>query len=659
MLREGPARLRQWVAEARGGGLAGRRRRCAAVAAGPEMERIVQPLSRLVSLARDTAEQAGACLERFRVLQGSLARGVQDFLVVDADGLDEPAMGLVRTCLAVFQECDPLLRDDGLRALSAACDHVAQDCEHIADLLRSRDEAYSELRHYEDKVAMLRRQSGGQASGGSSSGEDSSGELLLETAASDPSLGTWQSSRLARNLDKLSHAKAAVVSQQCGWEAELQAFKARRTVHTRAVLLGLLRTYLRLLADWGRRASEAVASFDEELRPGTAVKVVGLPGVGQAGDDGFAATVEAREEATGRCVVSLRDGLRTAVRPESLCPLPRAGISVEPACGSCIAGCVAEVRCGGLDGPVSEALVGGVHAEVLTSAAWGARIRVPPAAAAGPKSVEVRTAKWRQRVAVSEAAFRYYEPVTFGPCGKNVELATSSASSQPPTGEAMRDVATRTSGLLDGVVLTAEPLPAVPAEGSPHGCQYYFEVEVLDAAQRCTGTTRTVSLGFAWSAPGEAAARPPEMARQLPRSFVVGGDLPRAYLSGRELCKVLGWRPLFDVAGGSVIGALLQVRAGSARLTVVQDGACRCSAEAELPEGRWEGAPHGVVDVCGTVQRVALRQGAEVPGAALQAASHQTPRQAAGREGPVHGGGGSAGSAQRRCLSVDSAWARV
>jgi len=141
------------------------------------------------------------------------------------------------------------------------------------------------------------------------------------------------------------------------------------------------------------------------------------------------------------------------------------------------------------------------------------------------------------------------------------------------------------------------------------------------------------------------------MARQLPRSFVVGGDLPRAYLAGKEHSRISsGWRPLFDLSAGSVLGALLQVQAGIAKLTILQDGACRCAVEAELPDARWDGAPHGAVDVCGTVQRVLLRQGAEIPKVALQAAC----REASGDCGTrAAGAAAGAAGAQRRSLSVD------
>lgn len=99
----------------------------------------------------------------------------------------------------------------------------------------------------------------------------------------------------------------------------------------------------------------------------------------------------------------------------------------------------------------------------------------------------------------------------------------------------------------------------------------------------------------------------PEMLSGLPRSFSIGGDLPRVHLGCQELCKISGWRPLMELEVGSVVGALLEETPVGRRLTVVQDGTARCSAEAPVP-AEWGDEVYGVVDVCGTVQRVELRQ---------------------------------------------------
>jgi len=56
------------------------------------------------------------------------------------------------------------------------------------------------------------------------------------------------------------------------------------------------------------------------------------------------------------------------------------------------------------------------------------------------------------------------------------------------------------------------------------------------------------------------------------------------------------------------------------QLTIFQDGVRRCSVEADVPEA-WGDDVFGIVDVCGTVQRIALRQAALPPGQASPAGS--------------------------------------
>merc|ERR1712060_377980 len=96
-------------------------------------------------------------------------------------------------------------------------------------------------------------------------------------------------------------------------------------------------------------------------------------------------------------------------------------------------------------------------------------------------------------------------------------------------------------------------------------------------------------------------------------AFVVGGDLPKAHLGGREIGKVTGWRPLRDVVAGSRVGALLEQTSSEISLTVYQDGALRSSTKASLPQGWGQAAVHGVVDVCGHVRRVEIKQGMAPP----------------------------------------------
>lgn len=259
-------------------------------------------------------------------------------------------------------------------------------------------------------------------------------------------------------------------------------------------------------------------------------------------------------------------------------------------------------------------------------------------------------------MAIVGAAFRYYRPTGFGgPRGRRVEFISTAdaAPGAPPA------VAQRTSGLLDGGSITAEPLdplpcsPAspptastTPTETEGSGRCYYFEIEVREMVQRSIITTKTLSIGFVWlprwpsppascadhassssifASPGASTVSVPELVGQMPRSIVIGGDLPRASFGGQELRKVTGWRPLLELQVGTTVGALLEEvgrEPGLHRLTIFQDGVRRCHAEANVPPEWGCGAViHGVVDVCGTVQAVQLRQAAEPPITAAPLAS--------------------------------------
>ncbi|CAE8614680.1 unnamed protein product, partial [Polarella glacialis] len=484
---------------------------------------------------------------------------------------DDQAKGFTQVCLGFFRDCDALSRDTGLRDLSVSCEQVSQECQHVAELLRSREQARQELAHYEEKVRQLQKRGGrspsvGRSSHGSSDDDDEEVDaVLLPASAGRPT------ARLSRNLEKLvqSRADEKSMSQLC--DSELRAFGRRRTSHSRAVCHGLLRSYVRLLADWGRQSRAVAAAFDQELQPGTAVRVAGVaPSSPDSDEQDSPAIVEGLEPGTGRCVVSLPSGERLAVRPELLRPLAgeipwslaskdfssvvAAGqVVVIPAaapCGGAGIGMEVEVRCGGLDAQISEVLVDGEPAEILSASSWRAWVRLPPRRRAGPARVEVRTDGWQQRLAGSVDVLQYFEPVCFGPKGQNIELSFSASLPQglAPT------VATRTSGLLHGLVLTsialpdftsrmpssaeatasesaAQKLPAMghmssasttpmpvrlrdasparvslPAPDSSHEhpapadvlWRHFFEVEILDAAERSTGTSRTLSVGFVW-----------------------------------------------------------------------------------------------------------------------------------------------------------------
>jgi hypothetical protein len=309
-------------------------------------------------------------------------------------------------------------------------------------------------------------------------------------------------------------------------------------------------------------------------------------------------------------------------------------------------GCEAIVSCRRLDGLIHEVLVDGIKGDIIEATSERARIRVPPSQTIGSASVELRTKAWLKHVAFSQAGFRYYDPIGFGVCGRNVNLeaADGALAKAPPR------FAKREEGLLEGVALTARPLTAVDKkavlagqESGPNCRSYYFETCIQAVSGKSRGTTRTFSIGFAWprlaavsecevasDASTEIQFRLPEMATQLKCGFVVGGDLPRAFMGGKCVKNVSGWRPLLEVVSGVSIGALLEIEeltqqtpapkviAGSGsgskfRLKVFQQGTLRCTIETPAPTEWLRIPPYGVVDVCGNVLGVELRQGAEPP----------------------------------------------
>jgi len=496
---------------------------------------------------------------------------------------------------------------------------VLRECEQVTGTLTRRDETYREWKHYESKVSEI-----------------------LETP--ERFQGDRDREKLKRNREKLANAKQTAEESRQICEDELRMFVERRTVHARVTLHALLRTYTRLIASICRHASTVAQAFEDEFQPGTSVEVVGLQ---EASDlNGITGIVEGIEEGTSHYSVVLPDGVRKGLPAENLIPLDAppessaaksskespARVSVSPSAGPC-AGCEVEVFVEGLSGPVQEVLIGGERTEILDASEGRIRVRAPPNSARGLQRLEVRTAGWRQYVVSMDSAFRYFESIGFGSHGHNVEL--SAAPGAPPN--VAPATATRTAGLVQGVALTASPLPVlVPFGADASQCltvasmvfplRYYFEVEVLEMLEQ--RSSKTLALGFAWplcaaeaasSQPASEAApawsaggRVPESAAGLPRSVVVGGDLPKVHLGGKEIGKVVGWRPLLDVAAGTVLAALLEVDVSTFRVTVFQDSVRRFSTEAAFPEG-WTGAPHGVVDVCGAVRCVRLRQGALPP----------------------------------------------
>jgi len=353
-----------------------------------------------------------------------------------------------------------------------------------------------------------------------------------------------------------------------------------------------------VLANWGRGAKALVSVRNEEK---SEEAMAGMK-------DG--STLREHEDASeGESpLVQKLSSERMSTMEEDVAKVS-ADLVVKPSIASRSVGCDAIVRCQRLTSQISEVYIGGKQVEILEAGevdegrpAW-ARIRVPLSTTAGGRHVEVRTVD--QDVATQDAGFTYYEPLAFGACGRDAQLKVPYGA-QP--GE-LPSVVVRKSGLVNGLALTAAPLAPISSQSAPQ--RYYFEVEVLRTSEKPRGTTRTVSIGFAWS---DAAGFGylPEQANQLRRALVAGGDLPRAHLDGSEVKKLSGWRPLVDVGEGAVLGAMLEVEAELLRLVIFQDGKQRCSVEVAHTLS-WPGEPHGVVDVCGTVQQVALRQGSALP----------------------------------------------
>lgn len=246
---------------------------------------------------------------------------------------------------------------------------------------------------------------------------------------------------------------------------------------------------------------------------------------------------------------------------------------------------------------------------------------------------------WRQRrrtVGASPAS-------AFGLAGANVELlpdnpdAAQASLLEAPQWQTPTVVACRClNSAVHAVAVTSAPLPATtayrpadPSEAWPGAQCFYFELEVLELE---VGMADAMAMGFAWEPPLEAA-RLPVAASALPRSLVLGGDLPCTYFDTIDLGRVHGWRPLVHVAQGSIVGALLEIcwkggKRGSnpsalpgrglpeMRLSIFQDGTRRASVRPLLPQdpGAWlprqAAGPHGVVDLRGGVRRVRLTDAA-------------------------------------------------
>lgn len=618
----------------------------------------IEPHRQLALVIREVTRTLSGSLEGIRAFQRGIMRGTQEYISFDISGLDESAMALVESCAIAFEPMDVVLGDHGLRAIEAACDDILRDCEELTAKVRAADEARSEYQHYMDKVAGM-------------VGQSSVSSMMLGTK--DKLLRNQD--KLTRAKDKVETTRTECESM-CRGFAIRQSVHGRATTH--ALLQEYVRVFAELgrhaeplAASFAEELAPGVyakvVGLTKQTHLNGQVVTVGsqetsgrrvvLLGDGQQkavsaknlcplrNVHSFAAPVatapvasdelDVTSEGSPSCKATIAAGNQARrmsgdfTFPGTLEPL-----FVKPSSGLSI-GCEAFIQCEGLGAPIDEVLVGGMSAEILEVLPDGVRVRMPPFCegpeVAGTVDVEVRTKYWQRHIRRSDAGFRYCPIVAFGACGQNVEL--SAAPSSGDESSVIQQIqAFRKSGILEGVALTASSVPRLALDqDSRRSAKYYFEIEVLELAEY--RGTKAMALGFAWplmeaasscegccASPSDAMAWTqrkwlPEHASELRSSFLVGGDLPRAHLAGKELCKVSGWRPLKDVVEGSVLGALLDVEENVLRLSIFQDGTRRCVVEAPVEGGCMQGPPHGVVDICGALLRVQLRQAAMPPDA--------------------------------------------
>lgn len=565
---------------------------------------VLEQQRRLVHLVHETARKISEMFLEIRLLQQRLMKGVAEFLGNDHCIIDAASLSLVQDCACVFEAVSSSLRCEGLQNVDKACQQVLEEYDRLSASLISTGEASRETMHYEDKVANLEQ----QAVGGD---------------------------KLHRNIGKLEQAKGVLNMNNSACQELMNSFEEKRTVDLRKTLHAMLSCYSKMVSAWGSAMKPVADQFLVEFEVGSCVEVVGLQKAREL--NGQVVVVESIVEAEGRCVVIAANGEQKAIRFENLRPtgssasaplacveepnsasncdeesesepsLEEPPITISPTTGAIEGGYEAELVCRGLDGDVCEVLVGGRHAEVIDvsrdTGSCTVRFRMPPGAN-GSTHVDVRTEGWQRHMARGEDVFQYFRTVRFGEVGRNVVLDDAP------------EVASRTEGLLHGVAFTMDPLNCLEVHESWQE-RYYFEFKVLEVLEKAS--MRTLSLGFAWPPPSEAQQGTdakklhlPELSHRLPFAVVVGGELPKVYLEGTDHAKLSGWRPKMDVVAGSVVGGLFERDETSGRVSVFQDGRCRCSTTFQVP-AKWIGAPHGVVDICGTVLRVVLLQQSEAP----------------------------------------------
>eukprot|EP00927_Polykrikos_kofoidii_P049606 TRINITY_DN43644_c0_g1_i1.p1 TRINITY_DN43644_c0_g1~~TRINITY_DN43644_c0_g1_i1.p1 ORF type:complete len:805 (-),score=128.97 TRINITY_DN43644_c0_g1_i1:111-2432(-) len=559
------------------------------------------------------------------------------------------AQGFLQSLTDFLEETDSLFSMGCLGDIIRECDSILDRCEKLDVLMRAREGALQKLQHYEQKVAQMQDVDVGAIGclpfrglgGGCASKPLASSPVAVDAMCADDAsdieenehlLGSKSvvpaKDRLGRNLQKLAEAKV-VSDERCEeWETQLQSFEGSCAKHVGTAADVLLTCYMRFAAAWGERATKAAGACVDSRRGDDHARLI------EAATPADATTSETQDsEGDSHASASDADSATKDYTTDCVLLDTEPQVAVFPEAGPSH-GCEVEVSCSGLDGSIHEIFVDGIKADIIEATPTRARIRMPSSAAAGTAAIEVRTEAWHKHVAFAQAGFRYFEPVWFGSCGRNVTLQQPDGASS----EALPTIAMRSTGLVDGVALTARPLttvceqPSVADEpGGPCRGRYYFEAVVQAVSGKKRGTTRTLSIGFAWPLArsvsdtsvdtGGVKVRLPEMANQMKCAFVVGGDLPRVFLAGRPVKSVTGWRPLFDTVAGVSLGALLEADVspggnaddGVLRLMIFQDGVLRCTTEAAAPADWLEVPPHGVVDVCGNVLGIELRQGAQPP----------------------------------------------
>lgn len=523
---------------------------------------------RLTALVRDSALQLCHAFDTIISLQSSMLHGARECLAAGAIEDEAGTESLLTRCSALFEECEAIDSGEKMKCLYDYCDQAARALDAVLPLMCSRDEAIEETRYYEEKLAALK---------------PAGGDLPVEPR---------KIHRFKRNQEKLARASADAQNRQVECNEAISEVTEEYGVQCGAMLHSLVRLFFRGATDWGSRCSELAKALERED-----CKLVGFEeDVTRRKIDSADATCEAEPVPA-----------KTLLRPPEE-PLP--ALTMLPSSSPCAGGIQVEVRCPIFHGPIDEVLIGGASADILMSSSGYALISVPESADVGDVSVQVR-ASGRGEEIVDNTVFSYHVPISFGLCGKNIELLSSAS-------HVSRTVAWRSEAVVDACALTAKPLPLALPSSLGSWQQYYFEVRVLEVATG-TRTTKTLSLGFVWltGAGGDVTdTRLPDAAKGLRRSIIVGGELPRVHLGGVDAGRLSGWRPIREISVGTTVGAFLEVlpdtgNGGFVRITVSQDGVGRFASEHELPSS-WVGAPHGVVDVAGTVRRVELVQGARV-----------------------------------------------